>query len=150
MSYKPDPEAQIINAFTVSWQTYLFYAFPPFSVLALLLQKVQEEQSTGVLVVLVACTNANDRTTSHQFTSNKQNPNITDQSRSTSSTASETHSTNVSPLRRPFENKGFSSQLSCPLGDEALKSNSPLTYSSGNNTVVAEKLITFQPLSKTV
>ena len=51
LSEQPKPEAQIINAFTVSWQTYLFYAFPPFIVIPLVLQKVQEEQSTEILVV---------------------------------------------------------------------------------------------------
>lgn len=40
VSYQPDPEAELINAFTVSWKSYLFYAFPPFSVIPLVLQKI--------------------------------------------------------------------------------------------------------------
>ena len=51
VAYQPDPEAQSIDAFTVNWQHYLFYAFPPFSIIPQVLQKIQEEQSTGILVV---------------------------------------------------------------------------------------------------
>jgi hypothetical protein len=49
VAYQPDPEA--VNAFTISWKPYLFYAFPPFSIITLVLQKIREEQSTGLLVV---------------------------------------------------------------------------------------------------
>ena len=51
VSYKPDPEAQAINAFHVSWKGYTFYAFPPFSVLQRVLQKISDEEATGLLVV---------------------------------------------------------------------------------------------------
>ncbi|KAL9976890.1 hypothetical protein ACROYT_G014231 [Oculina patagonica] len=51
VAYKPDPEAQAINAFHVSWKGYTFYAFPPFSILQRVLQKISEEGATGLLVV---------------------------------------------------------------------------------------------------
>ena len=51
VSYKPDPEAQAINAFHVSWKGYTFYAFPPFSVLQRVLQNISDEEATGLLVV---------------------------------------------------------------------------------------------------
>ena len=51
IAYKPDPEAHAINAFHVSWKGYAFYAFPPFSVLQRVLQKISEEEATGLLVV---------------------------------------------------------------------------------------------------
>ena len=42
VAYQPD-QAFAIDAFTLSWESYLFYAFPPFSLIALALQKIQEE-----------------------------------------------------------------------------------------------------------
>lgn len=37
VAYQPDPEAEAINAFSISWKPYLFYAFPPFSIAPLVL-----------------------------------------------------------------------------------------------------------------
>ena len=51
VAYQPDPEAMAMNAFTISWKPYCFYAFPPFSVIQQVLQKIQEEQATGLLIV---------------------------------------------------------------------------------------------------
>jgi hypothetical protein len=51
IAYQPDPEAEAVNAFTISWHPYLFYAFPPFSIIPLVLQKIREEESTGLIVV---------------------------------------------------------------------------------------------------
>lgn len=51
VSYRADPEAFAINAFHMSWQHYLFYAFPPFSLITRVLQKIQEEKATGLLLV---------------------------------------------------------------------------------------------------
>ena len=51
IAYQPDPEAKAVNAFTISWKSYLFYVFLPFSIIPLVLQKVQEEESTGLVVV---------------------------------------------------------------------------------------------------
>ena len=51
VAYKPDPEAHAVNAFHISWKRHTFYAFPPFSVIQRVLQKISEEQTTGLLVV---------------------------------------------------------------------------------------------------
>ena len=51
VSYRADPEAFAINAFHMSWKPYLFYAFPPFSLITRVLQKIQEEKATGLLLV---------------------------------------------------------------------------------------------------
>ena len=50
-SWKPDPGAKYVNAFYMSWKEHYFYAFPPFSVIAACLQKIDLDQATGVLVV---------------------------------------------------------------------------------------------------
>lgn len=51
VAYQPDPEAHAINAFHISWKGYTFYAFPPFSVIQRVLQKISDEEATGLLVV---------------------------------------------------------------------------------------------------
>ena len=51
ISFRPDPAAEAIDAFSLSWKDLNFYTFPPFSVIAQLLQKVQRDQSSDVLVV---------------------------------------------------------------------------------------------------
>ncbi|XP_028407843.1 uncharacterized protein LOC114530423 [Dendronephthya gigantea] len=44
ISYHPDPEALAVNAFHMSWRNYKFYAFPPFSIIGLVLKKIQKEK----------------------------------------------------------------------------------------------------------
>lgn len=51
VSWKPDPDACHTNAFTISWSRELSYAFPPFSVIGKMLQKIQEDRAT-LLVIL--------------------------------------------------------------------------------------------------
>ena len=41
MSFRPDPEAEIVDAFSASWKDHDFYALPPFSVIARILHKMQ-------------------------------------------------------------------------------------------------------------
>lgn len=50
-SWKGDPDAYKIDAFTFSWSQYFFYAFPPFSLISKILQKIITEQSVGIVVV---------------------------------------------------------------------------------------------------
>jgi ribonuclease HI len=42
-SWMPDPDAEIIDAFTVSWEGEYIYAFPPFSLLGKVIQKIIAE-----------------------------------------------------------------------------------------------------------
>ena len=51
VSWRPDPGAMFTNAFFMSWGPCYFYAFPPFSLITLCLQKIEEDQSSGVLLV---------------------------------------------------------------------------------------------------
>lgn len=51
MSWFPDPEALAINAFKLSWQGLNFYAFPPFSIIIRVLQKIISDKITGIVVV---------------------------------------------------------------------------------------------------
>ena len=49
VSWKPDPGA--LDAFTLDWSSYVFYAFPPFSVLGRVVQKIQEDMAEGILLI---------------------------------------------------------------------------------------------------
>ena len=49
-AWKPDPNASIIDAFSLDWKNISFYAFPPFSIILKSLRKVKSDQATGVLI----------------------------------------------------------------------------------------------------
>lgn len=44
-------EAFVINAFTISWSNLEFYAFPAFSLIAKVLQKIKNDRASGILIV---------------------------------------------------------------------------------------------------
>ena len=51
VSWNPDPECKFVDAFSINWKPYKFYAFPPFSLVSRCLQKIQRDQATGILIV---------------------------------------------------------------------------------------------------
>lgn len=51
VSYRPDPEAFCINAFQMDWSPFFFYAFPPFSIMGKVLQKVIMDEAEGIIIV---------------------------------------------------------------------------------------------------
>ena len=52
VSYQPDPQAVAVDAFLVNWKDFdVFYAFPPFSLITQVLQKIQCQGTTGLLIV---------------------------------------------------------------------------------------------------
>lgn len=51
VSWKPDPHAEYVDAFSKSWKGDYFYAFPPFSLIHKCLNKIEAEQAEGLLVV---------------------------------------------------------------------------------------------------
>ena len=51
VSWRPDPEAMAIDAFSLDWRELYFYAFPPFSLITRVLQKVEQDQSQGIIIV---------------------------------------------------------------------------------------------------
>lgn len=50
ISWRPDPDALTVDAFTVNWSGQFFYAFPPFSLILKCLRKILDEKATGILV----------------------------------------------------------------------------------------------------
>ena len=51
LSWKPERGAMCIDAFTISWTNFAFYAFPPFSMVAKVLNKIKIDQAEGLLIV---------------------------------------------------------------------------------------------------
>ena len=51
VAWKPDPSAEHIDAFSMSWENDLLYAFPPFSLIDRCLQKIHQERATVIMVV---------------------------------------------------------------------------------------------------
>jgi len=50
-SWQPDPQARFVDAFTQSWYDLSFYAFPPFSLIPRVLQKINRDKAMGILLV---------------------------------------------------------------------------------------------------
>lgn len=51
VSWKRDPEAYEIDAFTINWENYFFYAFPPFSLILKCLRKIVNDKAMGIVIV---------------------------------------------------------------------------------------------------
>ena len=51
VAFRPDPCAFAVNAFSLSWHEYKFYAFPPFCIILKTLQKIAQDRATGLMVV---------------------------------------------------------------------------------------------------
>lgn len=51
VSWFPDPETNLVDAFTMSWSNLRFYAFPPFAMILKAIRKIINDKAEGVLVV---------------------------------------------------------------------------------------------------
>ncbi len=51
ISWKPDPGAIGVDAFTQNWASKFFYAFPPFCLIAKCLQKIEQDEAEGLIIV---------------------------------------------------------------------------------------------------
>lgn len=50
VAWQPDPGATAIDAFSLDWGTEQFYAFPPFSLLGKVIQKIQNDNAQGIVI----------------------------------------------------------------------------------------------------
>jgi hypothetical protein len=51
-SWKPDPQSEFVNAFTVNWgKFYFIYLFPPFSLLNRCIRKIKTDKASGMIIV---------------------------------------------------------------------------------------------------
>lgn len=52
VSWNPDPGSLAFDAFTINWQQFsTIYAFPPFSIIDRVLQKIKQDRAEGILIV---------------------------------------------------------------------------------------------------
>ena len=51
VSYKPDPNAYAVDAFSLDWSKLQFYVFPPFSCTSQCVQKIKTDKTEGILVI---------------------------------------------------------------------------------------------------
>lgn len=51
VSWLRDPNAWAVDAFTLNWSRFYFYAFPPFAIITRVLQKLVTDKAEGILVV---------------------------------------------------------------------------------------------------
>lgn len=51
VSWLRDPESFAVDAFTLNWKTFYFYAFPPFSLILQCLHKIREDKAEGIFIV---------------------------------------------------------------------------------------------------
>lgn len=51
ITWKNEPDAWAVDAFTVSWRYLDFYAFPPFSMILKMIQKIISDKAEGIVVV---------------------------------------------------------------------------------------------------
>ncbi|XP_071576800.1 uncharacterized protein [Temnothorax nylanderi] len=51
VSWSRDPGSIAVDAFTIDWSQYFFYAFPPFAIILRVLRKIQDDGARGIVVV---------------------------------------------------------------------------------------------------
>ena len=51
ISFRPDPGAYLVDAFSAQWNELNGYYFPPFSVIPKVLQKLEQDKATGIVVI---------------------------------------------------------------------------------------------------
>ena len=51
ISWRPDPGAKAVDAFSVNWSLTYSYYFPPFSIILKVLQKIQKDKVQAIVVV---------------------------------------------------------------------------------------------------
>ena len=51
VSWKPHPMAKFVDAFTINWSQFFFYAYPPFCLVSRCVQKIIHDQASGILVI---------------------------------------------------------------------------------------------------
>ena len=139
VSWKPDPEAECVNAFSVNWSSYtLIYAFPPFSFIG----QTEGRQSrvdfsdtfVGNTELVSGCSGSTDR---HSNCDKSQTRYLIYHSdRQSSSTHQQTTVDGMSFVRRSFESRGIS-EKSTGITMASWRKSTTKQYSSYINKWVA-------------
>ena len=150
VSWKPDPQAKFVDAFHIEWSGMFFYAFPPFCLLSRCVQKITQDQASGILIIPLWTTQPVFSQVLHMLT---DIPRVVKANRHTL-----IHPTLMTahPLHNKldllvcklsgntYKVRDFQQTLStssCPPGDSLLINNTVSTLTSGYTFVVNKKLI---------
>ena len=158
VAYTPDPEAHAIDAFQLTWTLLKFYAFPPFCLIQHVLHKIKEEHATGLIVVPHWPTQSWWPLLTNMLI---QPPLLLP--RQTNTLMLHADPSAIHPLHQKMGllvchlsgkaslTEAFQRELpklSFNHGVKELKSNTVVTYTDGNSSVVKGRLIQFMQLSK--
>ena len=50
-AYRPDPDAKVIDAFTIDWSGLTIYAFPPIAIISRVLSKISQNEADSIIAV---------------------------------------------------------------------------------------------------
>ncbi len=152
VSWKSDPHALFIDAFTVTWAGFTnSYAFPPFCLIPRCLHKVVQEKNTMIMLVPVWPTQLHP---TFKFINQEPqgfpfNRECFIQSSSRPSSSSESQVDNMQNIRRHILDCSVLNQLPtslCAYGDQVRKNSTMFTSASGPSFAFKGKLIQCYPL----
>ena len=156
VSFKPDPGAKAVDAFTLNWHDTRFYAFPPFCVIPKVLQKICRDRAKGVVVVpdwpkstMVSNDSKDaDKLPSASISEEESVKSTTKPSRGTSTSKTETNY--LRTIRSRFRRTGFSKQatdiMCSSWRTETQKRYMPAMWQSGAGMRTADTLIPYRRL----
>lgn len=154
VSWKADPFAHFIDAFTINWASHTFYAFPPFILVGRCLQKIRVDGATGILIVPMWPTQSYFVSLLSMLVDTPRYFKSTRNTLTNPSLGEQTHLLQVNLMvckvsGNPLSNAEFRRGLpksSCRHG-ERVQSNSTIRFSrNGHHFVCQDKLISCVPL----
>lgn len=121
ISWFPDPQAITSDAFSINWSEYIPYIFPPFSLIGRILQKLQDDEVSKAIIVLlkwamvwygipamvsnvIKYANRN----SSSFSYNSKSTLVSSQQSTSPSQQEENASIRLSSVRNKLKSRGFS------------------------------------------
>lgn len=156
VSWIPDPNAMSVDAFTLEWTNDYYYSFPPFSLVARVLQKIEKDQAEMLLICPHWTTQswfpkllrllvqdpvllpAQQQIVFLPFNMEREHP-LKDHLQLMACRLS----------GKALQTRAYQKELkksSFNLGDKGLRNNIKYTYTSGNYFAVDGMLIPFNPL----
>ena len=51
LSWNPDKNAYVTDAFSISWTNLKFYSLPPFSLIGTFISKIRREMAVGIMII---------------------------------------------------------------------------------------------------
>lgn len=155
VSWKPDPDAEAIDAFSVNWSGKYIYCFPPFSLMGRLVQKVRQDQADVLLVAPLWVTQNYYTSVLEMLTMDpfiirvEEGTLVLPQTKRIHPLVNKLHLMLCCISGNPTKSGNYLKNLStssCHLGENPPRSSMPHTLTDGFCSVIKGKLIRFKPL----